>query len=688
MKKIRFFLATVIACTVLTASAQQVVGVSYAIDTTLSTAASLTIPGRKASGAGNFHVTVVHRVSGSTTLITGDTTSYQSSAVNVSGTAKGLSAQTDYELALIFYNANYTDSVITGFKPGRTLATPQQATAWVTQVIPGIPYSSIIYSYSAIGANWRSMGQMYPGYNSVTDTGIVTGVGTDTLRLASAPNQAFAKGVIYLEPINPVPGIYPTTSFNEWQPFTAPGYTKSKIVSLDTVLTWVDSVAIRSVDSIGNGGPMISSIDFIDPNGTVLQSWNKTQAASGTFSVSRSSLVPNTTYTVKQKGFTGGVFQDSATLVVKTRQVPAPSGTISGISYGKTSTSFFVNWNSKGTWATSAIDTISVYEDGVLVAAYPKFLTGTGIQTVSRTGLSAGTAHVYQVYIRNLAGLQVLLSTTITTDPYISEPAPQWGNPVGNDATTVKLSNVYVTVTQGDVAELMVRFRRNQDPSYGSPQVAAGSLQSSGTISPIVSGLQFGTQYWFQIGTRSEDGITTWNAQEKYAITPNAGNPLVEDIVLNAPAGSTLSGTLFCNGQGMLAQAKTEVYSLGSGTPAFLQGNAWNTGSTGAFTRFFSFMNVPVGVLLEIRGYASEVPTNNITEMSKFVTITPTGIEKIEPEEALKQVIGCAWDLQGRLLGTGYLDDLRSVRYGQVVVIGYREERYKKLHPTEKIFVQ
>lgn len=433
---------------------------------------------------------------------------------------------------------------------------------------------------------------------------------------------------------------------------------------------------------------MISTVEIIDPNGTVLQSWNKTQATSGMFVLSRASLVPNTSYTVKQKGFTNGVFQDSATLVVKTRQVPPPSGFISGASHGKTSTSFFVNWNSKGTWATSAIDTIFVYEDGVLVAAYPKFLTGTGMQTVSRTGLSAGTAHVYQVYIRNLAGLQVLLASTITTDPYVSEPAPQWGNPVGNDATTVQLNNIYVTVTSGDVAELMVRYRRDQDASYGTPQVAMGNLQSSGTVSPIISGLQYSTKYWFQIGTRSQDGITTWNAQEKYALTPNAGNPVVEDIIVNAPTGSTLSGTLMCNGQGMLAQAKTEVYTLASGNAVFLQGNAWNTGSTGSFTRFFSFMNVPVGVLLEIRGYAAEVPTNNIVELSKFLTITATGIEEVEAETALKQVIGCAWDLQGRLLGEGLLDDLRKVRYGQIVLIGYREQRYQKLHPTEKIFVQ
>jgi hypothetical protein len=138
----------------------------------------------------------------------------------------------------------------------------------------------------------------------------------------------------------------------------------------------------------------------------------------------------------------------------------------------------------------------------------------------------------------------------------------------------------------------------------------------------------------------------------------------------------------------MLAQAKTEVYTLASGNAVFLQGNAWNTGSTGSFTRFFSFMNMPTGVNLEIRGYAAEVPTNNIVELSKFVTITPTGIEKIEPEEVLRQVIGCAWDLQGRLLGEGLLDDLRKIRYGQIVLIGYREQRYQKLHPTEKIFVQ
>lgn len=687
MKKTSFFLVLLALTVTINA---QVSGIAYPVDTTLSTATSLTMPGKRTAPAGTaFHVKGVYRILGSGSQFIGtDTLNQSASGSSFLKVFTGLQAQTSYELGLVFYTNTYTDSFKTATWTGTTLPSPQQATATIIKTVPGIPQSMVIYSYSAIGASWRFFGQAaaFP-FSSLTDTVILTGTGTDTLYVPTSANQIVPKGVIAFEPLlngSGVTGI----SGNYWNVFTVPGYTVPTITSTTVSNITQDSFQVKSYIAVGNGGPVTVRTKLYNATGnTLVYTWpNQVITTDGYVVNSRNGLSTNTSYMIKvSAGNTSGTDDDS--IVATTLQVSAPKATVTATATTLTSYSVTVKVEANGIWSNSRINRVYITDqdgtDSVIVS-----VTDTASMTFLRLNKVSNTSYTVSIVAKNVAGLTVSTGNfnVVTMSPRIPN-MPQLGSAlVSNEPSSVLLKSVSYSVASNDTMTILVGVRQD-GTSYVDTVIGVGNLRGSGTIDILVSNLMGGTKYWFQVFGKSMDNTVRGNGQEKYSITVAPANPDVKDVIITQLAVSSVSGYSTFNGEGTPAQGKIELYQSG----IYQTGTAVTSGGTGEFSQNFYFSSLGANAYFELRAIAAEVGGNNAVAVSKFFSTSPNGVEEIESEIYLETVPMFAWDLNGKLLGYGLRSELQKQDFGfgtpTLIIIGPQDKSLRNRYHGKKFIV-
>ena len=631
MKK-GFPLGAIFAAMIVFASFGVKAATTVAMLSTDSTYHSLTAHGTRLSGTGAYDVTLEGITSGGTWL-TSQPVHVAAGQNSFQVTLDSLLAGTLYDIRIRARDASDSVGQVTPTRSVHTAPAPLPADVTFVRSVPSLPESFIIVSYHSVGSASKVFGLDFNAI-PVTDTILVTGTGTDTLRVRNAPGQGVPAGFPVIVPV--LSQVLPTQGTNTWPAFTAPSAIAVSVGALDTVYVSQDSMRIKGTVTLGNTATptTLSRYLYDSIGGSLIYQWAPTiLAIGGPVHSSVGGLTPNTLYK-EVYIVTDSVGSDTSFLMVRTKKVPNPTITIGTVTKTSRSYTVPVSVATNGAWTASQITDIWFIEGGIDADSLNNLsVSNTGNFNFARPNKVPGTTYTYKVKVRTNTGqIFVTQQYSVTTNPPVTDNAPSFGNLVEVNSWTVEMQGITRSVASGSTATIKV-VQVNNDAGTADTFTIASQVTGSGPLPSHQFTTLANTSYCWTILDISIDTIVTVG-NSRCLQTQQAVNPIAENIEVVNVTKTTIDVNGKGNGGGDLSLTDIRAYDTRTnmlvGSPLTQQ-----TGP-GDITLPYSLTNVDSGVMYRFVITVSERNGNNGVNKTVYITTlpgeppvdtTPTGIE-------------------------------------------------------------
>lgn len=386
---------------------------------------------------------------------------------------------------------------------------------------------------------------------------------------------------------------------------------------------------------------------------------------------------------------------DTISFSFKTLNVNVPAATVTPTAYDYTNYDVDVFLNPKGSWDSSQLKKVYLYEGASIVDSMTVSFTDTATVSFHEHNKTPNMNYSVKVKVVNVANLSATSATVIVHTTFVApNQDPHIDDMFADNAATLRVSLISYGASTGNVSNPRLVFKDNQTGIVDTTNIATG-LTGTGTILEYVYTNCIGG-HTIQVTVIDDNYAGRRVGNTRTQTMPLPDDPILADMVLDSATTTTTTlGIIpFGSGEGNLPTLKLWLYL--NNTPI---GTVFSTSvNSGSFSYPYSWDNLQPNTRYKVVGELSAPGKQPSTVTRYFWTNdVSTGVEEPVEEVVEKVILSAAtipakqqsriWNFSGKLIGEGEFRDIaQQVREtNPIVIISLFNEEKKQWSKPDRL---